>query len=237
MRKQSNVCVAATLMVWIVTSYAGAAGKPLRDTPVNLWFGNATGDGVSSDGHTTIANGISADYIDSIQNVLAIIQSTGNFRFTTQNNTRSAAERLVCLDFGTQYSGLLPFGNGDAQQCVSVLEAMHNYPTGDVAIQSLRYGQSVQKLVRFTWNDGGFAYRLGYGSDMNLDGVMDSPPVTLTCIAPQNPAVACSRWLLAPSQTTGTAAFFRFELLKGSEGPSESLGTYSMPFSQTFTLK
>lgn len=116
-------------------------------------------------------------------------------------------------------------------------EAMHAYPAGDVQIQSLRYGQSVQKLVRFGWIDNGYYFRIGYGSDMNQDGIMDSPPVNVTCIAPADANVACTRWLLAPQQTLGTAALFRFQVLKQGEGPAEFIGNFSMPFSETFILR
>jgi len=235
MRKTFGPWLAMAALVYTID--VGAAPTALRDTSVNLWFGSAVGDGLRSDGLTSVANGVTADYIDGIQNVLAIMQSTGNFRFDTQNSTRTAASRAMCLDFGTQYPGPLPFGNGSSNQCVNVLQAMHNYATGDVAIQNLRYGQAVQKLVRFTWMEAGYAYRLGYGSDMDLNGVIDSPPVRVSCIAPQDPAAACQTWLLTPSQAPGTAAFFRFPLLKNGEGPAEFLGSYGMPFSQTFTRK
>ena len=216
---------------------SAAAAKPASDVPVNLWFGNAAGDGITSDGLSTISNGVTADYIDGIQNVLAIIQGSGNFRFSTQDNTRSAAQRSVCVNFASQYPGPLPFGNGSPQQCVNVLQPMHAYATGNVSIQDLHYGQSVQKLTRFGWDDGGYVYRLGYGTDMDQNGVMDSPPVAVTCIEPQDPSLACSRWLLAPVDSTGTAAFFRFKLLRNGEGPAEFLGNYLMPFSQTFTRR
>lgn len=225
------------LPLCLVLGAAAVAAKPLSDIPVLLWFGNAAGDGITSDGQVVSVNGLVADYADGMQNVLTIMQSTGNFRFTTTDNTRKAAQRAACVDFGTQFAGPLPYGDGGARQCVSILEAMHNYPTGDIALQNLRYGQSVQKLVRFTWIDGGYAYRLGYGSDMDGDGVMDSPPVSVTCIAPQDASQPCSKWLLAPSDAAGTAAFFRFQQLRKGEGPAEFLGTYDMPFSETWVQK
>ena len=230
--RTSRMMVVALVGALAVT--VGAA-KPPSDVPVNLWFGNAAGDGITSDGLSSINNGVTADYIDGIQNVLAMIQGSGNFRFSTQENTRNAAQRSMCVNFGTQYAGPLPFGNGSPQQCVNALQPMLGYATGNVSIQDLHYGQSVQKLTRFGWDDGGYVYRLGYGSDMDQNGVIDSPPVAVTCIEPQNPSLPCSKWLLAPTDSAGTAAFFRFKLLRNGEGPAEFLGNYAMPFSQTFT--
>jgi hypothetical protein len=99
----------------------------------------------------------------------------------------------------------------------------------------------VHKLTRFAWDQPGYIYRLGYGTDMDLNGVMDSPDVTVTCIAPSNTSLPCTTWVLAPS-TDGTAALFRFALTVGKrgaivEGPAELVGLYHMPFVQTLTLK
>lgn len=232
-KKTSRLMIAALVATLTVSA---RAARPASDVPVNLWFGNAAGDGITSDGLSSVG-GVTADYIDGIQNVLAIIQGSGNFRFSTQDNTRSAAQRSICVNFAAQYPGPLPFGNGSAQQCVNALQPMLAYATGNVPIQNLRYGQSVQKLTRFGWDDGGYVYRLGYGTDMDQNGVIDSPPVAVTCIEPQDPSVACSKWLLAPVDTAGTAAFFRFKLARNGEGPAEFLGTYNMPFSQTFTRR
>jgi hypothetical protein len=118
---------------------------------------------------------------------------------------------------------------------------MHAYPSGDVMIQNLRYGQSVRKLTRFTWDDGSVRYRIGYGTDMDMNGVQDSPAVTVTCLAPADTSKPCTSWVLAP-ETDGTVALFRFVLTTNKrgvigEGPAEFVGMYQMPFVQTFTIK
>lgn len=207
------------------TAAALFAGKPLSEVPLLLDFEVGA---LSSDAGT---------YIDGTQNVLAILQPSGNFRFSTQDSTRQAPQRSMCYDFGTQLDGTgLPLA---AQDCVNVTQPMHAYTTGDVPIQSLTYGQSVRKLTRFDWDDGGYRYRLGYGTDMDRDGVEDSPAVTVTCTA-DDASGACTTWRLAP-ETDGSAALFRFALTtkKGSttEGPAEFVGRFTMPFVQTFTRK
>ena len=210
-----------------------AAGKPLRDVPILVTFGSGALDTLRSDGLR--ARGYDADYADGQDNVLAIIQSSGNFRFFTQNDTSLPAGRSVCFDFGAQSVPFVP------AQCVNVGQPMHAYPTGDVAIQNLRYGQSVRKLTRFTWDEGSVRYRIGYGTDMDMNGVQDSPAVTVTCLAPADTSQPCTSWVLAP-ETDGTAALFRFALTTNkrgvvSEGPAELVGMYRMPFVETFTLK
>lgn len=220
------------------------AAPPPKDTPVLLTFGKSTTDRLTSDGQVVSVTGRTADYANGLQNVLTSAQSTGNYRFTTQNDTRVAATRRMCLDFGTQFEDQLvanPFVDGQSRQCVNVLQPMHSYPTGDVSLQNLHYGQSVRKLTRFAWNDGGFKYRLGYGTDMNQDGVDDAPAVRVTCIAPQDATKACTQWLLAP-ESDGTAALFRFPLTvdrRGNEIVDENspvrVATVVMPFSQTLT--
>lgn len=239
----------------IVACGAGLrAGKTSPDVPVNLWFDQT--QALTSDGLLATANGVTADYINGLQNVLAVIQGSGNSRFATQNDTRQPATRSLCVDFGTQIAnGSVPFGNGASRQCVNVLQSMLGYPIGaaTVSIQSLHYGQSVQKLARWAWTDAGYSYRLGYGSDYNRNGVPDSPPVTVTSVEPQDAAAACTKWVMTPavasayatessgnvldpSATTGTAVFWRAALLPGgNEGAPELLGYYAMPFSATFT--
>jgi len=210
-----------------------AAGKPPKDVSVLVTFGSGALDTLRSDGLR--ARGYDADYADAQDNVLALVQGSGNFRFFTQSDTSLPAGRNVCFDFGTQS---VPFV---VSQCVNVGQPMHAYPTGDVAIQNLRYGQSVRKLTRFTWDEGSVRYRIGYGTDMDMDGLQDSPAVTVTCIAPANTSLPCTSWVLAP-ETDGTAALFRFALTVAkrgviNEGPAELVGMYHMPFVQTFTVK
>jgi len=231
------LCVAAVLV--------GEAAGPQRDLPAYLWFGNGATDRVTSDGLTVTVNGVTADYIDGSQNVLAIIKGTGNFQFQTQANTHQTAVRSVCMDFGTQFGDQaipIPFVDGSPRHCGDVGQPMTGYPTGgpnDIAVQNLRYGQSIAKLTRLNFSDGSYAYFLGYGTDVNHDGVLDSPPVIVTCIAPQNPNLACMTWLLAPQNPQGQAVLFRSQILnsKGDTGPLELVGTFTMPFSQTFTRK
>jgi len=165
--------------------------------------------------------------------------------------------RSACVDFDGQLAaGTVPFGNGSTRQCVNMLEAMLAFPirSGSAYIQSLTLGQSLQKTVRWEWQDGGYYYRLGYGSDANKNGIPETPPVTVTCIAAaassqcvswtMTPAIASqyatesSGGVFDPNATTGTAEFWRAKILKGSqEGPPELLGYYVMPFTQTMTPK
>lgn len=228
-RRAACLAVASVMLCGTVI----AAGKPPRDVPILVTFGSGPLDALRSDGLR--ARGYDADYADGQDNVLAIIQTSGNFRFFTQNDPALPAGRNICFDFGTQSVPFLP------SRCVSIGQPMHAYPAGDVAIQNLRYGQSVRKLTRFAWDDGGVRYRIGYGTDMDMDGVQDSPSVTVTCIAPADISKACTSWVLAP-ETDGTVALFRFALSGGkhgtiNEGPAEFVGMYRMPFAETFTLK
>jgi hypothetical protein len=220
------------------------AAPPPKDTPVLLTFGHTVADRLTSDGGSVSVTGRTADYANGLENVLSSVQSSGNYRFVTRNDARLPASRSMCLDFGTQFEsqGLaVPFADAQSRQCVDVLQSVHSYPAGDVALQNLRYGQSVRKLTRFGWSDGGFKYRLGYGTDMDRDGLDDAPAVRVTCVAPQDATKACTQWILAP-ESDGTAALFRFRLSydrRGNEVVDESsgepLGTVVMPFTQTLT--
>jgi hypothetical protein len=218
-----------------------AAGKPVADIPLLLSFSTNDGDGLTSDGF--MAPGFSYDYAHGLENVLAIIQPSGNLRYGTENALNSPVPRRMCVDFGSQFADqglIVPFLGGNPRQCVNVLQPMHAYPTGDISISSLRFGQSVEKLTRFAWDDGGYRYRIGYGTDMNGDNVNDSPAVRVTCTAPPVSTATCTTWVLAPI-TDGAAALFRFRLQnkKGvvQEGNPEFVGNFVMPFAQTFTRK
>ena len=227
------------LAMGIVAMVAGLgaglfAAKPPREIPLLVSFGTGPADALRSDGF--LAPGFQADYADGLENVLAILQTSGNFRFFMQNDTQLPALRSLCFDFGAQ---LVPFASA---QCVHANQPMHAYPVNDVAIQNLRYGQSVPKLTRFAWQDSSsYIYRLGYGTDMDLNGVQDSPAVRVTCTAPPNTNVPCTTWVLAP-ETDGTAALFRFALMPGKrgavvEGSPEWIANYTMAFVQTLVLK
>ena len=211
------------------------AAKPLREIPLLVSFGTGAGDALKSD--SLQAPGFQADYANGVENVLAILQTTGNFRFFMDGDAQLTPIRSLCFDFRDQ-PVVFP-----AAQCVHANQPMLGYADNNVAIQNLRYGQSVRKLTRFTWQDGSsYVYRLGYGTDMDMNGVQDSPSVRVTCTAPADISLPCTTWVLAP-ETDGTAALFRFALLSGKprgalvEGPAESLGTYLMPFVQTLTIK
>jgi hypothetical protein len=231
--KTGRFILVAGLVVIAMGGRALSAAKPPSEMQLLVTFGNGATDALRSDGLR--APGYTADYANGLENVLAILQTSGNFRFFTQNDTRLAASRGMCFDFGMQP---VPFAPA---QCVNIGQPMHSYTTGDVAIQFLRYGQSVKKLTRFAWTEGNVTYRLGYGTDMDMDGVQDSPAVTVTCIAPSDTTRPCTKWVLSP-QADSPAALFRFELITGkrgvvSEGPAQFIGTYSMPFVQTLTVK
>lgn len=217
------------------------AGKPVADIPLLLGFSNTEADALTSDGFHA-AGYPAADYANGIENVLAIIQPSGNFRFTTQNDLRAPAPRRMCVDFGSQFAdkGLgVPFVDGDQRQCVNVMQPMHSYPTGDISIASLRYGQSVDKLTRLEWDDGSYRYRIGYGTDLDRNGVIDSPPVRVTCTAAPVSSTVCTTWVLAPS-TDGTAVLYRFKIQKSGsvlEDQGVLVADVKMPFAQTFTRK
>jgi hypothetical protein len=218
-----------------------AAGKPVADVPILVSFGHTESDALTSDGF--IAPGFADDYADGVENVLAVIQGSGNLRFGTQSDESRAALRHLCVNFGDQFAAggmLVPFLDGNPRQCVNVLQPMHAYLTGDVSINALRYGQSVEKLTRFAWDDSGYRYRIGYGTDMDMNGALDSPSVRVTCIAATSSTAPCSKWVLAPS-TDGTAALFRFKLTnkKGAvqEGSPEFVAQVVMPFVETLSRK
>lgn len=224
---------ASVVVLSMMLGVALLAARPLREVPVLVTFGNGPTDSLRSDG--LLAPGYEADYANGLENVLAVLQPSGSFRFFTQNNTQQPATRAMCFDFGAQS---VPFAPA---RCVNVGQPMHAYASGDVPIQNLTYGQSVRKLTRFAWDEPGYRYRLGYGTDMDADGLQDSPEVTVTCIAPASTSQPCTSWVLAPA-TDGTAALFRFALTGGkkgnvTEGPAEYLGAYLMPFVQTITVK
>ena len=230
--------------IGIVSVFAAAvaglnAGKPTADIPVRMNFSAGTTDRITTDGLT--APGYADAYVDGIENVLAIIQASGNLRFTTHNDTRLAAARRVCIDFGTQFADQgqpVPFADANPRQCVDVMQPMHAFPAGDIPIMNLRYGQSVEKLTRFGWDDAGWHYRLGYGTDMDRDGVNDSPAVRVTCIAPADTNSACTKWVLAPA-LNGDAVLFRFPVKRGTvqETEGQLVARVVMPFAQTFQKK
>jgi hypothetical protein len=239
----TNITMRAAISIAGVVLFSAllGAGKPVAEVPLVISFGPADGNGLTSDGFT--APGYSADYANGAENVLAVIQGSGNLRFGTQFDSSNAATRAICIEFGDQFAAqelVVPFVDGLSRQCVNVLQPMHAYPAGDVSIASLRYGQSVQKLTRFEWNDGSYRYRIGYGTDMNMDGVADSPAVGVTCIAPDSASSPCASWVLAPT-TDGAAALFRFKLTnkRGTmvEGTPEFVASVVMPFTQTFSRK
>jgi hypothetical protein len=236
-----NLSVIGAAMVMMGLTAAVNAGKPAADIPLLVSFSSGETDALTHDGF--LAPGYAANYAHGAENVLAIIQPSGNFRFGTQNNLNAAALRRMCVDFGAQFAdrGLtVPFVDGNPRQCVNVAQPMLAYAVGDVSIASLRYGQSVEKLTRFTWDDGSYRYRIGYGTDMDMNGVMDSPSVRVTCISPADSTAQCTTWVLAPSGD-GSAALFRFNLTskRGAvqEGAPEFMTQVVMPFAQTFSRK
>jgi len=215
------------------------AGKPTADIPLKMNLSAGAADRITSDGLT--ATGYADAYVDGVENVMAIIQSSGNFRFTTRNETRLAATRRLCIDFAGQFADQgkpVPFADGNPRQCVDVTQPMHAYASVDIAIMSLRYGQSVDKLTRFGWEDAGWQYRLGYGTDMNRDGVTDAPPVRVTCIAPADTNAACTKWVLAPA-LNGEAVLYRFPIKRGTvqESDGELVALVVMPYAETFEKK
>ena len=112
-----------------------------------------------------------------------------------------------------------------------VLQPMHGYATGEVAIQNLALNQQVQKLTRLAWDENGYRWRIGYGTDMDQNGTIDSPPAVVTCV---EFGQACIKWLMTPSGVNGEAALFRFLITKRGEGPAEFVANVDMPFNMTF---
>src|SRR4051794_4664951 len=93
--------VAAVLAAMVGGARTHAAAPP-KDTPVLLTFAHSAENRLTSDGQTVSVTGRTADYANGQQNVLSSAESTGNYRFTTQNSTGVPASRRMCLDFGTQ---------------------------------------------------------------------------------------------------------------------------------------
>lgn len=236
----TRLALCCGLLVAAFSTDAGA-GKPAAEIQLLVSFSSGEGDSLTTDGFT--APGYTAGYAHGLENVLALIEGAGNSRFSTQNQLNALAERRMCIDFGSQFSDrgtLPPFNDGSSRQCVNVLQPMHAYGTGDMSLAALRYAQSVEKLTRFGWDDGGYRYRLGYGTDMDQDGYVDAPPVRATCIAATADG-QCRAWVLAPS-TDGTGALFRVKLSTNrrggvQEGVPEFIGTFVMPFAQTLERK
>jgi len=220
-----------------------AVGKPApAEVALRVSFGHGTLDTITSDSFTPPGYP-EDDYVNGVENVLAIIQGSGNFRFDTQHDANVAPDRRICIDFGNQFADqglVVPFSGGNPRQCVIVEQPMLGYSTVDVSIANLTPGQSVQKLTRLAWDDGTYRYRIGYGTNMDMEGDRDSPPVNVTCIAPAAATLPCTTWLLAPS-TDGTAALYSYKLTirknAVQEGPPVLVGHFKMPFAQTLTRK
>ena len=222
-----EITVNNTLMLaTIVASLAsGVVVAQQKDIPVQVTYRNATGplpDGVRSDGLASFT-GAAADYVHgSDDNVLALIQSAGQYRFSTRLATNKPLRRRLCFDFGTQPS---PLGQ---TYCADVLIGM----LGDGNLQDMRVGEQLSKRMRHSWTHQGFEYVLGFGTDWDQDGVQDSPSVTATCLSETD--AVCSEWSL---QTAGGATLSRAQVLKRELGPMQLVGTYSMPFEVQFSRK
>jgi hypothetical protein len=241
-----RLTILAAAFAATVTAIPLWAARPLPDTPLLVWFGNETGDGLKSDGQHVVVNSggalVTADYANGIDNVLAVLQNDlGLSRFDMQSEKSKPSIRNVCVDFGTQLDAVTVRPLPLSVECVNIEEPMHNYPANDVAMQKLTLNQQVEKLTRFCWNEAGYRWRIGYGTDMNQDGTLDSPPVVVTCIATGGAGQPCTKWLMTPKTTTlpaGRAAFYRFALLKGGkEGPAEFVADVDMPFSITLAAR
>ncbi len=201
------------------------AAAPPREVQLKVTYRDAMGtlsDGVTSDGLVSFT-GIGAQYVHgSDDNVLAILQDTGNFRFSTRLDTRKPLRRRLCLNFGTQP---ITF---PAPGCTDVLTGMH----GDGRIQEMAYGEVLAKRVRLTWNANGYDYHLGYGTDWNFDGTYDTVPVSVSCASATQSSTSCDGWVMS---TTGRASLSREQVLKGGKhGPTEFLGYYDMNFEVAF---
>ena len=94
--------VGAGVVIFAFGARILVAGPPPKDTSVLLTFGHTSADRLTSDGATVTVTGRVADYANGLQNVLSVVQGSGNFRFYTQIDARFAVQRRMCLDFGTQ---------------------------------------------------------------------------------------------------------------------------------------
>ena len=175
------------------------AAAPPREVQLKVTYRDAMGplpDGVQSDGLVSFT-GMGAQYVHgSEDNVLAILQDTGNFRFSTRLDTRKPLRRRLCLNFGTQPIPFLAPG------CTDVLIGMH----GDGRVQEMAYGEVLAKRVRLTWNASGYDYHLGYGTDWNIDGTYDTVPLSVSCVSVAQSGASCNGWVMS---TTGRASMSR----------------------------
>lgn len=223
---------ATALALFLIAVMMLAAGQGLvaqksasRDIPLRITFGTDTGS-------HRITNDLQDEYVDKVDNVLAILYPSGNQGFTTQASTRVAAERSLCFS-----------GDGfPAAGCASVNMVMGVFGNDLTAIQGMTaVGQTVQKLVRFGWTIGTTRYQLGHGTDMNNDDEPDAAPALVTCIAvaASGTGAGCTSWTVTPQSP---AALFQASVTIGKGGktvigPSEYVGHYAMPFQETLRLK
>jgi hypothetical protein len=204
------------------------AARP-ADIPLQVSYRDAVGpirDGVRSDGLMSFT-GSPYQYVHGPDdNALAIIQSTGNYRFSTRLDQRKPLRRRLCFDFGVQPVPL------PSPYCADVLIGMH----GDGYIQDMHHGDVLNKRARHSWVDGGYEYALGYGIDADGDGVLfDTPPALVTCSAPaESPSSLCTLWTMSGDQASLSR---RTVTSNGKYGPIEVLGFYDMPFQVTFARK
>jgi hypothetical protein len=151
-------CTTAVLVLASSFTLTLAAGKPVADLPILVSFGQTESDALTSDGF--IAPGFFDDYADGVENVLAIIQGSGNLRFGMQRDVNRAALRSMCVNFGDQFAAqgmVVPFVDGNARQCVNVLQPMHAYATGDVSIAAATSTAPCAKWVLAPSSDGAAA--------------------------------------------------------------------------------
>jgi hypothetical protein len=155
------------LLVSLALLGVSLSAAPQKDIPLSVSYRDLPGDGVRSDGLTSFT-GAAAQYVHGPDdNALVVIQSTGNYRFSTRLDARKPQRRRLCFDFGSQQA---PFTSAP---CVDALIGMH----GDGDIQSMAHGEILDKRARHSWSDGVYEYAVGFGTDWNRDGVYDTPPV------------------------------------------------------------
>lgn len=202
-----------------------------KDIPLRISYGSVT------DLHR-ITNDDLGEYVDQLQNVLAVLYQAGNQGFHTQADTRQPIQRTLCFDVPgyPAASACSPLANVNVVMVGYAGDLV--YAASSIAIQSMtRVGQSDTRLVRFNWTAGNYRYRLGYGTDMDSNDTPDAAPALVTCTF--TAAGRCTTWTLTPQ---GPGALYQAELIPGkggkvSEGPNTYVGDYSMPFVETLTLK
>jgi hypothetical protein len=216
-------------------------GKPLPEVPVTVSFGTGA-----------LQGDLGGDYVNGVENVLAVVYPSGNVGLNTQADTRQLATRKVCLSFGAQQVPQELAAALALDSRVSIGHSAGPYVApGRIPIQSMADGQVIDASGWFSWKVAGaqagttIQYRLWYGWDVTGDGNIDSPPLKVTCIEGGSSQGSCTMWTVATEANSGdlwpdhTATLQSSVVtVKGGKvttGPVVQLGEFVMPFVMTVT--